>query len=369
MRFLLRAEDSRVVAVEGSRFVEPRGPFDRIVDLGPGELRPGLINAHDHLYRNHFPRLGSPPYPNAYAWAEDLQAHCGETIAPASVIPRRDALLFGALKNLVAGVTTVVHHDRWQPEFCDDFPLRVAHVRVAHSLRFEADLAALGCGNGAPPDAPFCIHLAEGTDEQSAVEIAEADRLGLFEEPLVPVHLVGVDAAGIKILRRAQVPFVWCPSSNFFLFGRTAPQELVDSGLPVLLGSDSLLTAAGTLLDELRVARSLGFLSDRVLEDAVGATAARSLGLPAPTFEPPGAADLVFLTRPLFEAGACDVALVLVSGVPRFGDRRFAGLFEQCGVPTDTIVVRGVEKLIVEPLGAVARRVCALSPECKRIFD
>lgn len=369
MRFLLRAEDGRAVAVEGGHLVEPHGSFDTILDLGPGEMRPGLINAHDHLYRNHFPRLGSPPYPNAYAWAEDLQARCGETIAPVSVIPRRDALLFGALKNLVAGATTVVHHDRWQPEFCDNFPVRVAHVRVAHSLRFEADLPAKRGGNGAPPDAPFCIHLAEGTDAQSAVEIVEAERLGLFEEPLVPVHLVGVDESGIEILRRAQVPFVWCPSSNFFLFGQTAPRELVGSDLPVLLGSDSLLTAAGTLLDELRVARALGYLADRTLEDAVGLTAARSLGLAAPTLEPPGAADLVFLTRPLFEARACDVALVLVAGQPRFGDRRFAGLFAQCGVPTDTLVVGGVEKLVVEPLGSVARRVCALSPECGRILE
>jgi cytosine/adenosine deaminase-related metal-dependent hydrolase len=369
VRFLLRAEHGGAVAVEGSHFVEPRGPFDAVVDLGPGELRPGLINAHDHLYRNHFPRLGSPPYPNAYAWAADLQARCGDVIAPVSAIPRRDTLLFGALKNLVAGVTTVVHHDRWQPDFCDEFPLRVAHVRVAHSLRLERNLAHPRGGNGAPQNAPFCIHLAEGTDAQSAVEIAEADRLGLFEEPLIPVHLVGADEAGIEILQRAGVPFVWCPSSNLFLFGRTAPRELVGSGLPVLLGSDSLLTAAGTLLDELRVARALGYVADGSLEDAVGVTAARSLGLAAPTLDPPGAADLVFLSRPLFDARACDVALVLVGGVPRFGDRRFAGLFERCAVPTETLVVGGVEKLVVEPLGSVARLVCALSPECQRIFE
>ena len=178
-----------------------------------------------------------------------------------------------------------------------------------------------------------------------------------------------MDKAGIALLQRAGVPFVWCPSSNFFLFGRTAPRELVASGLPVLLGSDSLLTAAGTLLDELRVARGLGLLDDRALEDAVGAIAARSLGLAAPTLDPPGAADVVFFTRPLFDARARDVALVLVDGVPRFGDQRFAALFELCGVPTDTLVVGGVEKLVVEPLGSVARRVCALSPECRRILD
>jgi cytosine/adenosine deaminase-related metal-dependent hydrolase len=213
------------------------------------------------------------------------------------------------------------------------------------------------------------MHLAEGTDAQSAAEIAEADQLGLFEERLVPVHLVGADEPGIELLRRARAPIVWCPSSNLFLFERTAPRELVGSGVPVLLGSDALVTSAGTLLEELRVARALGYVDDRSLEDAVGLTAARSLDLAAPTLEPPGVADLVLLTCPLFDAHACDVALVLVAGRPRFGDRRFARLFELCAVPAETLVVGGVEKLVVEPLGSVARRVFALSPECRRILE
>jgi hypothetical protein len=368
LRFLLRAEDGRPVAVEGSRLVEPRDPFDCVLDLGPGELRPGLINAHDHLHRNHFPRLGSPPYPNAYVWGEDLRARWGDAIGRVSVLSRRDALLFGALKNLIAGVTTAIHHDPWLPDFADSFPLRIPHLRVAHSLRLESDLAARQSGAGAARDAPFCIHLAEGTDAQSTAEIVEADRLGLLKERLVPVHLVGADESGIELLRRARVPIVWCPSSNLFLFERTAPPALLSSGLPVLLGSDSLLTGAGTLLEELRIARALGYLADRSLEDAVGMTAARYLGLAAPTLGPPGAADLVFLTRPLFDARACDVALVVVAGRPRFGDRRFARLFELCGVPAEPLVVGGVEKLVAAPLGSVARRVFALSPECQRIL-
>lgn len=369
MRLLLRPEDGPAVAVEGSHVVEPGGPFDLVVDLGPGELRAGLINAHDHLHLNHFPRLGSPPYPNAYHWGEDLHARWSEAIARASLFPRRDALLFGALKNLVGGVTTVVHHNPWQPEFSDDFPLRIPHLRVAHSLRFEPDLAARRAGDGASPDAPFCIHLAEGTDTESSAEIAEADRLGLLRERLVPVHLVGADQRGIELLERARVPIVWCPSSNFFLFKRTAPRELVGSGLPVLLGTDSLLSGVGTLFDELRVARALGYVTDRLLEDAVGLTAARFLDLAAPTLDPAGVADLVFLTRPIWDAHPRDVALVLVAGRPRFGDRRFARLFERCAVPTEKLVVGGVEKLVVEPLGSVARRVFALTPECQRILE
>jgi cytosine/adenosine deaminase-related metal-dependent hydrolase len=364
----LRADGGQTVAVEDSQLAEPCGDFDYEVDLGPGELRPGLINAHDHLHRNHFPRMGSPPYPNAYAWGDDIHAHWGQAITRASVLPRRDALLFGALKNLVAGVTTAVHHDAWQPDFGRDFPLHVPHVRVAHSLRLEADLAARRRGDGAPSNAPLCIHLAEGIDAQSAHEIEDADRLGLFAERLVPVHLVGAEP-DMELLPHTRVPFVWCPSSNLFLFGRSASRQLVGSGRPVLLGSDSLLTGVGTLLDELRVARALGYLPDCLLEDAVGGTAAHCLALPEPSLAAAGVADLVFFTRPLFAAHACDVALVLVGGRPRFGDRRFARLFELCHVPCEPLMVGGVEKLVVAPLASVAHRVFALSPECRRILQ
>ncbi len=35
-------------------------------------ILPGLINAHDHLEFNLFPRLGRGPYPNSEAWARDI---------------------------------------------------------------------------------------------------------------------------------------------------------------------------------------------------------------------------------------------------------------------------------------------------------
>jgi cytosine/adenosine deaminase-related metal-dependent hydrolase len=340
-----------------------------VIELGPGRLRPGLINAHDHLHRNHYARIGSPPYPNAYAWGEDLHARWRRAIDQGALLSRREALLFGALKNLVAGVTTVVHHDVWRPELEAGFPVRIPRLRVAHSLRLEPDLAARQAGDGAPSNAPLCIHLAEGTDASSAAEVWEADRLGLLDDRLIPVHLVGVDPPGIERLRQSALPVVWCPSSNLFLFGRTAPRALIAGDGSVLLGSDSLLTGSGTLLDELREARALGYLSDDVLQEAVGSRAAVSLGLPAPSLDVGCAADLVLITRPLWEARARDIALVLVGGKPMLGEQRFAGLFERCGVTTELLDVGGVTKLVVSPLATVARRVFELSPDSARILE
>src|SRR5579864_9101256 len=123
MRLLIEASNSSV-AVENGVMIEPTGEFDRVVPAR-GEVRPGLINAHDHLHRNHYGRLGRPPYRSARDWARDIQFRHRQRIEIGQRTPRREALLTGAWKNLFAGVTTVVHHDAWEPDFEQDFPLSV----------------------------------------------------------------------------------------------------------------------------------------------------------------------------------------------------------------------------------------------------
>ena len=143
---------------------------------------------------------------------------------------------------------------------------------------------------------------------------------GLLTRDLLAVHAVGVDEAGIALLRESGAAIVWCPSSNQFLFGRTAPAALLAPGVDVLLGSDSLLTADGSLLRELRVARELALVDDERLLDAVGAVAARRIGVEPPSLEIGARADVVVLRRPLLEASEADVALVVAGGVPRVAD-------------------------------------------------
>lgn len=309
MRILIRTPD-RDVAIHGATLAEPSGDFDIRLDFAQGHVRPGLINAHDHLHRNHYGRLGEPPYPDAYAWARDIQLRHAALIAERRALPRREALLDGAWKNLFAGVTTVVHHDRWEADFDRGFPLRVARVASLDSLGMAPALAV-------PAAAPrFCLHVAEGVSAAATSEVDRLDRMGLLSPRLIAVHGVGIESEAMSRFRASGAALVWCPTSNLFLLGRTTSRELLE-GLDVLLGSDSLLTGDGDLLDELRLARRLGFLSDARLADAVGATAARRLGLPTPSLDPGGPADIVVLTKPLLEARAEDVALVVVGGIPR----------------------------------------------------
>ena len=310
MRLLINARNQSV-AVAGGVIVPPAGDFDLVLEAPFAEVRPGLINAHDHLHRNHYGRLGRPPYQNARQWALDIQSRYRRRIAERRRRPRREALHAGAWKNLFAGVTTVVHHDAWEAAFERDFPLRVVRVRNADSLSMTPDLADLH-GDGL-----FCLHLAEGIDAAAAAELQRLSDLGLLTEKLIAVHGVGIDDAGAALFRSSGAALVWCPSSNLFLFGRTAAAALLGEGVDVLLGSDSRLTGGGDLLDEIRCARGVGALSDDRLEAAVGATAALRLGLAEPTLEPGAPADLVLLARPLLDARSEDVVLVLVGGAPR----------------------------------------------------
>jgi hypothetical protein len=308
MRLLVITRNA-VVAVDGQRFVEPEGVFDLVLEFPDAEARPGLINAHDHLHRNHYGRLGRPPYANAYDWARDIQARDAEAIAAGRAAPRRHALLAGAWKNLAAGVTTVVHHDAREPDFETGFPIRVPPVASADSLGMTPELGGLD------RDGPCAVHMAEGVDEAAAAEVHALAERGLLSENLLAVHGVGVDRDGADRFRESGATLIWCPTSNLFLFGRTASEAMFDGD--VLLGSDSRLTGDGDLLDELRRARALGALDDARLEAAVGSTAARRLGLPEPGLEPGAEADFVVLARPLLEATAHDVLLVVVGGVIR----------------------------------------------------
>jgi cytosine/adenosine deaminase-related metal-dependent hydrolase len=369
MRYRLVDEEGTACVIADGRIAAAEAPCAFTLELAGARLRPGLINAHEHLHRNHYPRLGAPPYPDAYAWGHDLHERWARDIARCRALDRSSVLLFGALKTLLGGATAVVHHDRWEPAFDGAFPVRVVRTRVAHSLRSEPDLARAASGEPELRDRPLCIHLAEGTHAAAADEVRELAERGLLNERLLAVHVVGADDDGVRRLRAARAVVVWCPTSNAFLFGRTAPPALLAEGMDVLLGSDSLLTGEGTLLDELRAARALGLVDDARLAAAVGETAARRLGLAPPSLAPGAAADLVALRRPLLEASAADVDLVVVGGVPRLADERYAELCERCGVATEPLRVGHTTKLVAAPLASIARRVFELTPECARIVE
>ena len=98
-------------------------PEASVLDLSGYLVLPGLINAHDHLEFALFPRLGRGRYANAAQWADDIHREDAATIALHRSIPRDVRIAWGAIRNLLAGVTTVCHHNPLTPQMLDpDFP-------------------------------------------------------------------------------------------------------------------------------------------------------------------------------------------------------------------------------------------------------
>lgn len=224
------------------------------LDLSGFMILPGLVNAHDHLEFNLFPRLGHGLYPNAAAWAEDIFRPSQEPIASQLRLPKPIRLWWGGLKNLLSGVTSVAHHNPFEPSvFSRYFPVRVLRrFGWAHSVTFSPDIAS--CYRRTPAGAPFIVHVGEGTDSSSRQELYHLDEAKLLRSSTVLVHGVAIEPEDLNLLRTRGVSLVWCPSSNLFTLGRTVLPEVLRSEIPIALGTDSALTAEGDLLDELSVA-------------------------------------------------------------------------------------------------------------------
>jgi cytosine/adenosine deaminase-related metal-dependent hydrolase len=77
-----------------------------------------------------------------------------------------------------------------------------------------------------------------------ATPVAYCDRLGVLHPRLVAAHGVQVDAADRGVLRERGVHVVLCPRSNERLgVGRADVPALLEAGVPLALGSDSLASA------------------------------------------------------------------------------------------------------------------------------
>lgn len=334
---------------------EPPARRDVVIDGGGAWVLPGLINAHDHLELNHYGRQAlRAPYAHVSAWVDDMRPRLSAD--PAIAARRRwplEARVFaGALKQVLSGVTLVAHHNPLYPRIARVSPVKVLRrFGWAHSLDMEAaPVGARGERGGdvrarhraTPADQPFIVHAAEGVDERARGEIDELDARGVLDARTVLVHALAASPETRDALLARGVSLVWCPESHRTLFGQTWGCWPCMSGRGrVAVATDSRLTGARDLLDELRALDGVrGATLDARLA-AVTTDAADLLRVPACGRVCVGAAADLVVTPPadsaaqaLARASRADLLAVTTDGRPRIGHPHWRPMFAARGVST-----------------------------------
>jgi cytosine/adenosine deaminase-related metal-dependent hydrolase len=303
---------------------DPELVFDNAV------VFPGLINSHDHLDFNLFPQLGHHIYHNYTEWGDHIHRNYKTEIDAVLEIPIALRTEWGVYKNLLCGVTTVVNHG-------EELELKNAPINVIqqcqslHSVRFEKHWKRR-LNNPLKYTAQVAIHTGEGTDVAACDEIEQLIHWNLLHRELIGIHGVAMTPKQAKSFKA----LVWCPQSNYFLLGTTAPIHRLKDYVPIIFGTDSTLTGNWNIWEHIRQARKTTYLSDKELLANLTSNPAKIWGINSGTIEPGNDADLVVARlkdgqntmNSLFNVNPADILLVISKGNIRLFDEM---LYSQLG--------------------------------------
>ncbi|HEX6737209.1 MAG TPA: amidohydrolase family protein [Vicinamibacteria bacterium] len=349
--------------VSGGTVAEVAGPGKlargtRELDLEGRWLLPGLVNAHDHLDFSTFPPLGRPPYASVYEWAAQVDGGSGDPAAAAALaVPLPDRLFLGGLRNLLAGVTAVAHHNAFHRSLArPDFPVRVLQrYQFAHSPGLTPELRRTY--RTTDRRVPWMVHLAEGTDARCGAELAALIEANVLRQNTVIIHGIALPLHEMARLAAARACVVWCPESNRRLYGASAPvKALRQAGVRVGLGSDSPVSGVRDPLSNLAAARGEDGLGDEALLTLATRESAEVARLPLGAATAGAAADFVVVDEieALLEGRRRAVALVVTAGQPLYGD---AELMAEAVPRSRAVTVDGRAQRLAE---GPARRAAAL---------
>jgi cytosine/adenosine deaminase-related metal-dependent hydrolase len=315
------------------------------IDLAGRVLLPGLVNAHDHLDLSTFPPLGRPPYPDAYAWAADVEGPRDQAAAMAALaVPLPDRLFLGGLRNLLSGATAVAHHGPYHRALArPDFPVRVlAKYQFAQSP--GATPALRRTYRTTDRRIPWLIHAGEGTDERCRGEVRALVEANVLRQNTVLIHAITLGAGDPERIAAAKACVVWCPQSNRRLYGATADvAALRAAGVRIGLGSDSPMAGARDPLSNLGAARGERMVTDTELVKLATGGSAEVARLPGGRTEPGQPADLVVVdsVEAWLDGDRRALALVVAAGKPLYGE---PALLDALGVRWRSVTVDGAAR-------------------------
>ncbi len=189
------------------------------------------------------------------------------------------------------------------------------------------------------------IHVAEGSskDMESTLEFSLLKCRGFLAPTTAVIHGVAFDQNDFRKMKAAGTALVWSPRSNIVLYGSTTDVVTAfKEGVSIALAPDWAPSGSTNMLAEIHYAADVnknrlgGFFSNQQLFEMATSIPAKiahigdkvgsiKKGLYADLFVLRGDAAQPFDS--LVQSKPQDVSLVLVNGVPIYGDEKFMNLF------------------------------------------
>lgn len=314
-----------------------------------------LINSHDHLIGNWFPRAGDKrPYHNSHIWVEDMKSSFSfhernqfwmndgrfHLVEPASLLLAQ----LGAYKNLFSGCIAVQDHAPVQEDlYYHSMPIWViGNYRQCHSITLEnwwgggsaEEEMALTMGR-----MPYIIHLGEGTDAITKAEFSELVARKLLRPNTLMIHGIAFTEVELKQIAAAEASVCWCPTSNYYLIGETLKVETaLAEGVNVCLGTDSTMSGGVNLIDEFVTAhKHFPALPLSTLYRMATENACKALMLPREYSElhPENCRQLLLMDKlvsdpfaNLLASDPANIRLLVRDGIPIYGDSTWLEEFQ-----------------------------------------
>jgi cytosine/adenosine deaminase-related metal-dependent hydrolase len=338
------------LGVKGEKISSPGGSIK--VDLkGKSCIYPSLINTHDHLQGNYRPAVGPKKgsfYLTWLPWDNDLKA--SETFKERSQLSRENLYALSGYKCLFSGVTTVNDHfpQKLNSQILPTLPIRafleygIAHECSSYDLKW-GDGMEVEHERAVKNKWPFITHLSEGFDEESMNSIKFLEDNKILDSSCLLIHCIGFSDDDIKKTAAAGASVSWCGRSNMFMYNVTAKvRKMLQAGINVTIGTDSSASGSANILDEIKYDRELykkmygEDIGAERLFTMVTANAAKAFWMQdrIGTLESGKLADILVLGAKnddpyenFVEASMQDIELLVLAGMPIYGELRFLDLF------------------------------------------
>ena len=404
--------DGHILRIERERPNLPGVPILETDDL----IFPGFIDLHNHPIFNVFPRWTPPrKFPNRYAW-RDADIYRAALEDPEKALTASGANFcdideYVEVKALLGGTTSMIGFTgrgsskilptciqglvRNLDVFTGFYGTTQGHERIVNSIGVlprdmdtnAAAEVAQGIANGRID--LLTIHIAEGlpTDAESAQELDMLEARGLLTPHTALVHSVGLSPSQLARVHRAGASIVWSPRSNFELYGATANVAAAfREGVTLSIAPDWSPSGSDNLFDEIKYADRVNreqfhrLFSSRQLVEMASAIPARVAHIDdkVGTLAPGMLADL-FLVHPthhdperspyesITSGSFGDIDLVMISGVPLYGD---SAMLHALRVQTEALDVCGVSRALnadALPSGSFSAVESRLKKEMKKV--